>query len=49
MKVTGVSTEKSRQISKDISLRDKTAFTEADCDAGCMSYMLIANGNCIVS
>jgi len=36
MKVTGVCTEKSRQISKDISLRDKTAFTEADRDAVCI-------------
>jgi hypothetical protein len=51
MKVTRASTEKSRQISKDITLHDKRHSPKQTVmsHALYMSYMLIANGNCIVS
>ena len=42
IKVTGVSTEKSRQISKDISLHDKMAFSKVDCDAVWIIHELYA-------
>jgi len=42
MKVTRVSTEKNRQISKDISLHDKMAFNKVDCDAVCIIHELYA-------
>jgi hypothetical protein len=42
MKVTRVSTEKSRQISKDISLHDKTAYTKVDRDVVRITHKLYA-------
>jgi len=42
MKVTRVSREKSRQISKDISLHDKTAYTKVDHDVVCITHKLYA-------